>query len=603
MTRSRKLNTRPKPLRGPEFGSVLRQAREARGLSVREMAAVLGVSGPTVWKAEAASSPRYSTLRRYVDRAGLTAGELLGQPDHWPDPASEPLWRYLRDVAAYHVRRVVLHVGGSDPRLEIAALRVTGRGWLSDRGSLRSSVIRLAMMRIMALDASPDLLRELDARPSDLRWGRRVEQDDRYVHEWRFPKSLDQHGMSYTRRPIADADPEDEAPPVTALSLRWPTRRLEIVAERPRWSEHPPKLLIWPEGRGLDEDSEIARPLHPRGVTLRRTKTHARVALECPLPGLQYALTWRPTAARGARLRRPSWGWSIETIAREERDAADWSMRQAADAAGVSLGTWHDMEHGAQPRRDFLVGLLRAFPDLSPQELLPPGESGDSHDLDHDAAWESLTRLHGLVADEITKRVTVHVRGGSTCRIETKGLRSLRGSLQNVRVRAALQRAIVRTAPSVLQEIITDAASLTARTIRRTDGDVTHELRLPRRLAQAGLTYVRRYEAAGDYLSRREARRVAREAPESYEGVSLPVPLPVRVARLSITLPRALDTVRAHVWPAGAWPDADVPHMSQALELPKPSVRTVRPGVMSLSVKLERPVPGTWLALSWRMLT
>lgn len=291
----------------------------------------------------------------------------------------------------------------------------------------------------------------------------------------------------------------------------------------------------------------------------------------------------------------------LSRVLRDARERAGLSQRGLALRMGVSWVTVSQVERGAEPRHSTLVRYLRALPDLAPQEILSSAEARGVADAD--ATWEHYRALFGYEAEEVRKRSRIAPCGDCETVIETRGLRSLRGSLRDLRILVGLQRAVFQGSPSVLRSIEARHADLTARVVERRDGRAVHQFRFPETRARGGITYRRRHLTPTLYKMTDEAAAEAygRTGP-FVEGTTLAVAHPVHRLRLEVCFPDGYQPVdvAGFVWPAIEVPDPDLPDLSTTLHpggLPVVSSRSGR----TVALEVERPLVGLKYGLGWEL--
>ncbi len=78
------------------LSELVQEKRVRDGLSLREAAAKIGTSAPTLQRVEAGQLPTASTLMRLADWLGMTVDDLRGQPKRSPQCTVEQIEVFLR---------------------------------------------------------------------------------------------------------------------------------------------------------------------------------------------------------------------------------------------------------------------------------------------------------------------------------------------------------------------------------------------------------------------------------------------------------------------------------------------------------------------------
>lgn len=561
----------------PELGDVLRAARQRAGLSVRELAAQLGVSPSTVVDAERHRDVRLSTLRSYVSTLpGLSPQLLLGRGPGPRPVRSDAAWAYLRGVFAFTARLLRLEID-----VEAAGRRVTRwtvEGVRSLGGDLRDPAIRTGIMQVVSR-GSAEARRRTVAGERDLALGVVDIRDGCFRHEFRFPRLLNRSGLTYTRIQIADEEPPPGVPPPgrlpvsapfasgASVAVEHPVERVELVVRFPTGGlPATARACAWTDVQALAADEpDLAPFLHPEGLRVSRAPRDStlRLRLERPLTPLQYGIAWGDGPERAAEAPTPVGPSALGAAGalRAAREEAGLSRRELARRLGVSPVTITAGERGQDLRRSHLIGLLDALPSLRPEELLPPAR--ELPVTDRREAWEYYRLLFGIEADEERKTLVVTPRGDALAVCETLRLRRVRAADADLRVRYGSAPASHRRWPTELREIEeaiaaeVEDAGLRARIVSRTESRLIHEITVPRHLAQVGVSYSRRLFTP-HFFDPGAARDADRE-PE-HDGAAIVPFHPVRRLVLTVRLP------------AGAWTDRTWFGVHPRMMLAEPSV-------------------------------
>ena len=647
----------PQVAAGRSLAGVLRAARLSADLGVRELAAVLGVSPATVSDAETGHDVRRSTLLAYLAHLpSLSPHDLIGTGPP-PVPAASPAaWGFVRDLFGFVIERLRFEVVlAQDGRRQTT---LEARGVRPVRGDLRDAATRGRVLHLLfrgspsvrsafvAAGAAWDATRALNApgvRTSKVR-GRTeagpvpaasVVADGCFRHELRLPARMERSGLAYVRR----QEPDEEPPPGfaspgglgvsapfsagVALPIEHAVLSLELVVRFAGRVPRGARCGVWTPLQPMPVDEpDIAPFLHPEGIPL--ASSPARRELSCvvtrPVFGLHYGLGWDAPPSddppRGKARRSASAGAagsasvragsarsndSLGGVLETAREARGLSQRELAALLHVSPATVAGVLRGQDVRASFLQACLTALPGVLPADLLPAGASEGP--MSRRAVWELQRRVLGIEADEERKTLHVTSEGDAHAVCETIGLRRVRPSDADLRIRYSSVHAQGRRLPTVLKAIEEALAAraedsgLKARIVSRSEGRLIHEIRVPRDQAHVGVSYSRRlfdgafFDAKGEPIG----------GPPRHDGAAIVPYHPAKKIHLAVTLP-------AGRWPERAWfaahprmlidgplEDADLLpalHPEGADLVHDASTRT-------LSLTVDYPLPGFMYDIFW----
>jgi transcriptional regulator with XRE-family HTH domain len=574
------------------LGATLRRARERAGLGMRELAGLLEVSPATISDAEAGGDPRRSTLLRYLEKLpALTAHDLVGHGAPGVPRQGAPAWGFMRDAFGFAVARLTYEVtvGAGDrrrTRLEAHEIRPS-------RGELRDAAI-LARVMHLTFAGSSAARAGLDPQALLDRGELRVE-DGSFAHVFRLARQTGRHGLAYLREQGDGAPPAGFGAPgalsVSApfpagisLPIDLPVEELDLVVKFETDVPLHPRCAAWAVQLALAPDErDLASLLHPGDVEVERAPRSRtlKARVKRPVLGLHYGLGWGGDSG-AERPGRASSGSAL----RDARNRAGLTVRDLAKRVGVSPATIVGAERGQDVRASLLSECLAALPGLSPEALLPSSDA--TGPFDRRDAWELQRRVLGIDAEEERKTLQVTPEGDAHAACETLGLRRVRPSDRDLRVRYSSVQVLGKRFPTVLKAIEDAVAEraqesgLRARVVERREGRLIHEIVVPRELAQVGVSYARRLFDEGFFAAREEPGGKPRPR---IDGAAIVPFHPVRRLVLTITLPpgafprTAWFGVHPHLRLEGPLPEADLaaqlhPDGLECLLLPKE--RTIR---------------------------
>lgn len=538
--------------RAAALGGLLKEKREAAGLTRSELAQRLGISVETVSACEAGRPPRRSTLLRYLHRLpGLSADELLGVTPTDAPEACPSAW--ASEVRAQGFLAESLEVGPEGVR--VTGLRAT-------EADPESEPVRRALRRAACTAPGP-VLRGVTAESE------RIEADG-VVHEW--------------SESVAGLEHRCRGPIEGAFLLEIPVRRLILTVA----AEGPHVLRVINPVAG---DEELTEALYPGG----RATEDGRLEITEPLPRLSYELV-PATGQEG--IRDPE---DFAQALRIGRARAGMSVRAVAAASGLGPASVSRTEHGCDPAWLALQGFLHAIPGLRPQDVLPG--PAPREDWPRAQAAEYFARVHGLHAVSATKVVEFSPDGETVATIETKGLRPRDGSLREARVRYPVLRAAAHEVPGMLQEILADEDDVRTRVLREqsTGKQTSVELRWPTNMKSGGLWVQRIIKGGERFAMTGEAARAAFGGEGPWRsGVSFSLPHPVDRIRLEVVLPAGFTPVdpRAGAWPATMLPDMSREPLSDA-QRPRLMELREEDGRLRLVLSVTHPVFGIRYGIGW----
>lgn len=288
------------------LGDHLRAARERAGLSVRELAARMGVAKATIAEAEAGEEPRRSTLVAYLHALPeLTADELLAaNPSRAPMPPDDA-WEHYRQLFGFEadlvMRRTRIDAEGN------AFTRVETRGLRRIRSAMGDLRLISGGRRAFFQREPAELIEVRAPKGTRLRLDPRAGEVPQ--QQLAIPSTAARHGArlvqrharrhAYEMAGIPHRDQETSGGLVSGISLlvAHPARHVSVVLELPR-CYHPPvvEAFVWPGVHVPDPDAPDAAPvlhgakLHPASSASGRTW---RLRVERPFVGFKYGIGWQ----------------------------------------------------------------------------------------------------------------------------------------------------------------------------------------------------------------------------------------------------------------------------------------------------------------------
>jgi transcriptional regulator with XRE-family HTH domain len=439
-----------------------------------------------------------------------------------------------------------------------------------------SEAVQLAWARAICV-GSPLFVRRLVSVPRDARL-----EDGKDTHEFRFQGGE----LSYCCR--------STRPHGGLFAVEYPVEQLVLCAPRPSRGQSA-VLRAFPPAVAGDAAADIGPFVHPACIRVRRPGREGRVRVTVPRPvvGLHYGLDVVTGSSAGAPRPPPA-----PVVA--AREAAGMSARALARRAGLSHRAVDNLEAGSDPRAATLRAVLRALPELAPQEAL--AEAREPLVMSMHERWEYLARLYGLAADELIKVVEIEGDGGRLMRIHTRGLRSLRRGSSEVQVRVGLRRMVLHDRPDLLLDVEAGDEDVTVKRLDLMDGCDRHEIRFRGRGEGTRFQYIRTYRAQERYvLTAREVRAITAKPGPFRAGSSIPIAVPVQRCRLVVIFPPAYvpRDLRGHAWPACLV--ADEPIMTDPAYGQVPVRAFRRCGRQAVELSVRRPVIGLAYSLSWEL--
>lgn len=590
-----------------EPGRLLREAREAAGLSRAELAELARVSRVSVREAELGRDARAGTLLALLSALpSLAPGDLIPSGRAAVPPAHPAVWSLIARAQGLRVarlaRRLIVDGAGARSVLELKGVR-PARGRFTGREGL------LALMRTVAAGSSA-LLARLRARPR-LSPGESFaleDGDDR--HEFRIAPA-GRRGFDYrVSRPAAKpwtADgelPETDLAPVVELPVEVAVETMELSLEgEGPWRDRTPVARARPSSLTSEDEPDPLSGLHRRGGDLRLTagSKALRLRIDRPCVGVTYSLGCAGRASEFEPVASEAPG-NLAELLRRAREDAGLSRRAVAERMGVSAMTIVEAERGREPRRSTMDRWAAALPELSSWRLLPfEGE------IDRRVAWEHGRALHGCAAELEAKTVRISAEGHSELRIETEGLRRLREGRGELRVRLGHARSVLQASHARMRGMEAgpddESEGLRISRVPGGGGPDLHELRIPAGLAERGASFTRKLEHRGVYvMTAGRARELTGQEGPFEEGASFGALLPTRVLRLVVKLPRGWwpEELRAHAWPLTQTPEPDLPDASTVLHPEGLEVEIDRRRRRAV-LEVEHPLVGFKYAMSWRL--
>lgn len=282
----------------------LREARQRRGLSLREAAARLGVSHGTVRNAESGAELSLSFLRSCLEAfPELAADDLLDPPPAVGPWSPIELWQHLRDAFGLVASSVDKRVRIQEDGRVRTVLRTRGMRDLRGRGELRLREGGL----LEALQAAPHVVEAITGRDASLRVRAYREPDGSKRHLLRAKNAGDREGLSYTVRHALSSRPlfyffarrVGRPPPLhegSSHAVRFPCERLSLKVTFPAGYE-PVSFgaMVLPSCQvphpTLEPFSSFAN-LPAVRLSRRGGRLHAGIEVERPLVGFKYAVAW-----------------------------------------------------------------------------------------------------------------------------------------------------------------------------------------------------------------------------------------------------------------------------------------------------------------------
>jgi len=607
-----------------DVARTLRDERLRVGLTQRELARRLGVGHATVAAIEMGRDPRASTLITYLRQfPGLQQAQVLPHALPGPPEASHAAWTALAAYFGFRAERVSSRVEVSARGRRLAVLEVGPV--VPTSGSFSDLKLLAAVMRAVSLLPQG---RSADVRPTPaaLAAGKMRINEGSTTHDYEW-SSNPPRSFTYRRTMRFEAAEEGSAAASVQGSgheVTYPINELVLEADVEDVSRlESAELRAWvPGGMNEPEESDLASHLYPTGLKPRvqARSPHLHVRIDTPLVGVGYAMAWtlakkQAPKGRGRRAaapapavlsferstgRAPKAG-EFATVVRGVRDREGLSLRDVGQRLGVSWVTVREAELGRNTRASTLSNYLLAFPDLKPQQLLPRPAAEEP--MSRDVLWEYYRDVFGFYAEEVVKTIEIEPGGFSVTRIETRGLRSMRGSGAALNIRLGLQRIVLQDQPGLLRSIEADSQAVKLKVIERRHGHAVHQIAFPGDVVARGVNYTRTFARKRVYFM--TAERAERELggdPPFIEGTTLPVMRPIERLSIRVRFPRG------H-WPrefrGQAWPDVHVPDASAVDQLDCIEALGGRlelradEGLAELSV--ERPPIGLKFALHWEL--
>lgn len=233
------------------LAGTLRRAREAAGLSTRDVARAGGISHASVTYAERGRDSRASTLEAYMGAVrGLAAQEVLPATSAHGSLSRDACWELMRDIYGYEIR--LLRKTCTIAADGTASSVVSTVGLQPLRDDLSELRVRTGL-QLAVSQASRNVMKELSANPGSLKIRELGPRGKHVLHEFRFPTRLTGGSMSHRRTfevpqlvlrrsqmtfaPGADND----AALAISLPIHHPVERAEIVIVLPativpRWT-------------------------------------------------------------------------------------------------------------------------------------------------------------------------------------------------------------------------------------------------------------------------------------------------------------------------------------------------------------------------------
>lgn len=606
----------PAPGADGEVGEALRAAREAAGLSQRELARATGVSQATISSAERGRPVHLSTLQALArGLPALDAAALLGRPGA-PRPASRTQWEWMAAALGFSFDRVALRHERRRDGSQAWSAEVTGIR--TQHGTPDDPAVKTRLLRAACL-GPPALLAQLTFGAGD---DDSVLEADGVRHVFRASTSRDRHALGYSLR-AACAD--GEAPPPGLLPacdrpfadgiaywVQAPVRRLSLSVRLPEGRAAAVGHHVWPAVLGLERTggSDAWRDVHPGvpAVTALPATGGFTLEVERPVTGACYGLSWDGHAARAAgpprssRLVRTDGAGraGAASVLRRARRCAGLTVRGLAERSGISPASVSAVERGREALLATVRGLLSALPDVSAHEML--GSVGSPSDLR--GAWAAQRDLFGLDAEEERRIVRIAPDGHVRYVARTIGLACTNPAIRSVRIRHGLEYARHVQRPHVLESVRAprqdDEPKI--RVLRGDQGPLIHEVRLSPRGRSRGASYEREL-----VVGRRLALRRGEDLPPDDRGPDWPsdavyVALAVPARRLQVDLhfPPGLlpERLSAVVLPQAFLPQLHGDDLgprvhADGLEL------TVSRSRACATLRVERPLVGLQYGVGW----
>jgi transcriptional regulator with XRE-family HTH domain len=586
------------------LAELLRAARVAEGLSLRELAERLGLSPSSLSAAERGADVRLATLQRALNGLrGLSASLLLHGHEAPPAFDAREAWSFMRRGLGLSARRVaveaVLEPDGAlgvvtrVKGLRMAAAASTPRRLAAQAGRLVATAwIRSAPSRAVvdALLAGEEVsVREGGARHVAVLAG---------LAEGRPSLDYEHHELRPAGVPASWGTESAfstafHASPGFALSLHVAVARL-VLSLRCRKGSLPQGLRAcsWPVGLlGSPEEIDLA-PATAALPQVEREDDALRVTIERPLPGFTQGLLWgdgmprlerriatasRPHASPGAAIARA-------------REAAGLSRRELARRIGTSASTIIDVERDARDLRVSSVrGLLHALPGLRAEHLLRDPVAGAT--WDRELAWRTWRDLCGFETALLRLEHDLCTDGRMVSTARVVHSRTLPGRTRTLKMITRAGRGETLRGDSWTDPIAIEGApgadEVTMRFVREGGHLVGLAHVVPAEVAAAGITT----------SSRSDAELPPGRPPTRYGEAILG---PLARLEISLRLPASQGGRRwqARCWPAcepedppgrDAWPRLGDGTAGRTLE--------IRDGGTLVELSISLPTPGLMFAL------
>jgi len=296
------------------------------------------------------------------------------------------------------------------------------------------------------------------------------------------------------------------------------------------------------------------------------------------------------------RSTRQACGARVAELVRRARLDLGWSGRELARAAGLPQSTVSRVERGEAPSSSRLARLARALPGLDPDLLLAGALRGPAPASAR--TWTYFRDVLGCVVRE--SRLEARVEDGRVrVQLRVSGVRSLCARTSDPDTCTALAGSVLVGSAAALFRSRIALADIQRGELTIDDGDVQHHFRFPRSLETTGFDYVRDDRLARDPLEGDPLGQLPHARPFAV-GTSLWFDYPVRRVVFRVTFAdRAQHVLRVHAWPASAAVDAG--RSAECWARLRPAApRTLVPDARGRGeLRVERPLPGTCLGLSW----
>jgi len=224
---------------------------------------------------------------------------------------------------------------------------------------------------------------------------------------------------------------------------------------------------------------------------------------------------------------------------RRAREAAGWSLHEAAQRLGVSWDSVRKAEEGRDLRLSMLRAWVHALPALSPRSVL--GNADVAPPLASPSVWELVSRTHGFVVARRVESARFDAEGRRIEQSEALGVRWLAGHRLDPAARLDLMRTVFMGSGDALRALRAEPTDPRSHRSTIETADAVHEF-----------AFGRHARAAFDYRCARRATPATREP--GLQGESDAIVRDAGVVAADIFLPVRELELRLHPPPEVASP-------------------------------------------------